>query len=160
LKPEHALLSGYFNIDNGGGKLLGIFAQNNAAMAPIFEQWMAPLKDLGATTVSMRNTSSTDHDSFDAVGLPGFQFIKDPRDYETRSLHTNQDVYERLSENDLKQTAVVEEIFVYNTAMRDAMLPRKPLPRPELYEKGREKLQGVMPGEKVETKDEKKTDHK
>ncbi len=154
LKPEHALLSGYFNIDNGGGKLLGIFAQNNAAMVPIFEQWMAPLKDLGATTVSMRNTSSTDHDSFDAVGLPGFQFIQDPRDYETRSLHSNQDVYERLSENDLKQAAVVEAIFVYNTAMRDAMLPRKPLPRPELNEKRREKLQGVMPGEKVEPKAE------
>ena len=146
LRPEHSLISGYFNLDNGGGKVLGIFAQNNAAIVPIFEQWIAPLKDLGVTTVAMRLTSSTDHDSFDQVGIPGFQFIQDPRDYETRSLHSNQDVYERLSENDLKQAAVVEAIFVYNTAMRDAMLPRKPLPRPELYEKQREKLQRTMPG--------------
>ena len=96
VKPEHALISGYFNLDNGGGKLLGIYAENNAAMVPIFDQWMAPLKDLGVTTVSMRNTGSTDHESFNEVGIPGFQFIQDPRDYETRSLHSNQDVYERL----------------------------------------------------------------
>ena len=97
VKPEHALISGYFNLDNGGGKLLGIYAENNAAIVPIFDQWMAPLKDLGVTTVSMRNTGSTDHESFNEVGIPGFQFIQDPRDYETRSLHSNQDVYERLS---------------------------------------------------------------
>jgi len=150
VKPEHALISGYFNLDNGGGKLLGIYAENNAAMVPIFNQWMAPLKDLGVTTVSMRNTASTDHEAFDEVGIPGFQFIQDPRDYETRSLHGNQDVYERLSPSDLKQAAVVEAIFVYNTAMRDQMLPRKPLPVPELYDKQRQPLKEVFPGAKPE----------
>jgi hypothetical protein len=150
VKPEHALISGYFNLDNGGGKLLGIYAENNAAIVPIFHQWIAPLKDLGVTTVSMRNTGSTDHESFNEVGIPGFQFIQDPRDYETRSLHSNQDVYERLSPGDLKQAAVVEAIFVYNTAMREEMLPRTPLPVPELFEKQREPLKGVFPGAKVE----------
>jgi carboxypeptidase Q len=150
VKPEHALISGYFNLDNGGGKLLGVYAENNAAIVPIFHQWIAPLKDLGVTTVSMRNTGSTDHESFNEVGIPGFQFIQDPRDYETRSLHSNQDVYERLSPGDLKQAAVVEAIFVYNTAMREEMLPRTPLPVPELFEKQREPLKGVFPGAKVE----------
>ncbi len=150
VKPEHALISGYFNLDNGGGKLLGIYAENNAAMVPIFDQWMAPLKDLGVTTVSMRNSGSTDHESFNEVGIPGFQFIQDPRDYETRSLHSNQDVYERLSPSDLKQAAVVEAIFVYNTAMRDEMLPRTPLPIPEQYEKQRQPLKDVFPGAKPE----------
>jgi carboxypeptidase Q len=150
VKPEHALVSGYFNLDNGGGKLLGIYAENNAAMVPIFNQWMAPLKDLGVTTVSMRNSGSTDHESFNKVGIPGFQFIQDPRDYDTRSLHSNQDVYERLSPSDLKQAAVVEAIFLYNTAMRDQMLPRKPLPVPELFEKQRQPLKDVFPGAKPE----------
>ena len=146
LKPEQARISGYFNLDNGGGKLLGIFAQENAAIVPIFQQWIAPLKDLGVTTISMRRTSGTDHDVFDEVGVPGFQFIQDPRDYETRSVHTNQDVYERLSPTDLKQAAVVEAIFVYNTAMRDQMLPRKPLPHPENFDRERQPLKDAMPG--------------
>ena len=146
LKPEQSLISGYFNLDNGGGKLLGIFAQENAAIVPVFQQWIAPLKDLGMTTISMRRTSGTDHDVFDEVGVPGFQFIQDPRDYETRSVHTNQDVYERLSPSDLKQAAVVEAIFVYNTAMRDQMLPRKPLPHPENFDRERQSLKDVMPG--------------
>lgn len=144
-KPEHALISGYFNIDNGGGKLLGIYTENNAAIVPIFEQWIAPLKDLGVITVSMRKTGGTDHESFDQVGIPGFQFIQDPRDYETRSVHTNQDVYERLSASDLKQAAVVEAIFVY-AAMRDQMLPRKPLPQPEKIAEQKQDLKNVMPG--------------
>jgi hypothetical protein len=146
LKPEHALISGYFNLDNGGGKLLGIYAENNAAIVPVFQQWIAPLKDLGVTTVTMRRTAGTDHESFDQVGIPGFQFIQDPRDYATRSVHTNQDVYERLSPSDLKQAAVVEAIFVYNAAMRDQMLPRKPLPRPETFAPERQPLKDVMPG--------------
>lgn len=145
-KPEHALISGYFNIDNGGGKLLGIYAENNAAIVPIFEQWIAPLKDLDVTTVSMRKTGGTDHESFDQVGIPGFQFIQDPRDYETRSVHTNQDVYERLSPSDLKQAAVVEAIFVYDAAMREQMLPRKPLPQPEKVAEQKQDLKNVMPG--------------
>jgi carboxypeptidase Q len=129
-KPEYSLISAYFNLDNGGGRLQGIYASDNAAIAPIFEQWIAPLKDLGVTTVTLRPSGSSDQDSFDEVGIPAFQFIQDPRDYETRSVHTNQDTYERLSPDDLKQAAVVEATFLYNAAMRDQMLPRKPVPQP------------------------------
>jgi carboxypeptidase Q len=145
IKPEHAKLDAYFNIDNGGGKLLGVFAEGNSAAASIFQQWAAPISDLGFTTVTLRNTGSTDHEAFEQVGLPGFQFIQDPRDYETRSAHTNMDSYERLSEPDLKQAAVVMAIFVYNTAQRDAMLPRKPLPDPELEEQLGKPLEGIYP---------------
>ena len=128
LKPEQKLISGYFNIDNGTGKVRGIYLQQNLAVRPIFEQWMAPLKDLGVTTITAQNTGGTDHLSFDAVGIPGFQFIQDPMDYESRTHHSNMDTFERLQAADLKQAATVEAIFVYNTAMRDQMLPRKPLP--------------------------------
>jgi hypothetical protein len=145
LKPEHAKLDAYFNADNGTGKFLGIFTESNTAVTHIFQQWVAPIEDLGFTTVSSRNTGSTDHVPFDQVGLPGFQFIQDPRDYSTRSHHTNQDTYERLSESDLKQAAVVMAIFVYNTAQRDAMLPRKPLPHPELEEQRKKPLEGIYP---------------
>jgi carboxypeptidase Q len=130
VKPgtDYDKLSVYFNLDNGGGKLLGIYAEDNAAAAPIFEKWIAPLKDLGVTTVTLRPSGSSDQDSFDNVGIPAFQFIQDPRDYATRSVHTNQDTYERLSPEDLKQAAVVEATFLYDAAMRDEMLPRKPIP--------------------------------
>jgi carboxypeptidase Q len=161
LKPEHKLISAYYNIDNGGGKIRGIYAQENLAVVPIFEQWIAPLKDLDVTTVSARLTGSTDHMPFDEVGIPGFQFIQEPLDYETRSAHTNMDVYERLIPGDLQQAAVVEAIFVYNTAMRDQMLPRKPLPRPELYEPERKPLPNTMPGAQPEAQPgENKTDKK
>jgi carboxypeptidase Q len=146
LKPEQKLISGYFNLDNGSGKIRGIYLQENAAVQPIFAQWMAPLKDLGVTTITMRNTGGTDHLSFDAVGIPGFQFIQDSLDYESRTHHSNQDVFERLQPADLKQAAVVEAIFVYNTAMRDQMLPRKPLPHPELRQQQTKPLPGVFPG--------------
>ena len=146
VKPEHAKLDAYFNTDFGAGKFLGIFAEGNAAVAAIFQQWVAPISDLGFTTITLRNAGSTDHVSFDQVGLPGFQFIQDPRDYETRSVHTNLDTYERLSEQDLKQAATVMAIFVYNTAQRDAMLPRKPLPHPELQEQRAKPLEGIYPG--------------
>jgi carboxypeptidase Q len=152
LKAEHKLISAYYNIDNGGGKIRGIYAQDNTAIIPIFERWIAPLKDLDVTTVSARLTGSTDHMPFDEVGIPGFQFIQEPLDYETRSAHTNMDVYERLIPGDLQQAAVVEAIFVYNTAMRDQMMPRKPLPHPELYEQQRKPLNNVMPGALPETK--------
>ena len=145
IKPDHAKFDAYFNTDNGGGKFLGIFAEGNSAVAAIFQQWIAPISDLGFTTVTLRNTGSTDHVSFDQVGLPGFQFIQDPRDYETRSAHTNQDTYERLSETDLKQAATIMAIFVYNTAQRDGMLPRKPLPHPELDEQHTKPLEGIYP---------------
>jgi len=146
LKPEQKLISGYFNVDNGSGKICGIYTQENAAVAPIFTQWMAPLKDLGVTTLTMRNTGGTDHLSFDAVGIPGFQFIQDDLDYESRTHHSNEDVYERLQPGDLKQAAVVEAVFVYNTAMRDQMLPRKPPPHPELRQQQQKPLPGVFPG--------------
>jgi carboxypeptidase Q len=146
LKPEQQKISAYFNVDNGSGKILGIYLQENAAVAPIFAQWIEPLRDLGVTTISMRNTGGTDHESFDAVGIPGFQFIQDELDYGSRTHHSNMDVYERLQPGDLAQAATVEAIFVYNTAMRDLMLPRKPLPHPELEEQRRAPLKKVMPG--------------
>ncbi|MBB6145477.1 hypothetical protein HNQ77_003438 [Silvibacterium bohemicum] len=146
LKPEQKLISGYFNLDNGSGKVRGIYLQENAAVEPIFAQWIAPLKDLGVTTITMRNTGGTDHLSFDAVGIPGFQFIQDSLDYESRTHHSNQDVFERLQPGDLKQAATVEAIFVYNAAMRDQMLPRKPLPHPELRQQQTKPLPGVFPG--------------
>jgi carboxypeptidase Q len=146
VKPEQKLISGYFNIDNGTGKIRGIYTQGNYAIAPIFAQWIAPLKDLGVTTVTNRNTGGTDHLSFDAVGIPGFQFIQDDMDYESRTHHSNEDTVERLQPADLKQIAVVEAIFVYNAAMRDQMLPRKPLPQPELEEQKRKPIEGIMPG--------------
>jgi hypothetical protein len=131
LKPDHAKLSAYFNMDNGTGKIRGIYAQENAAVVPIFEAWLRPLQDLGATTVTMRNTSSTDHTPFDAVGLPGFQFIQDDVEYSSRSHHSNADLYERLQREDLIQASVVIATFAYHAAARDRLLPRKPLPRPE-----------------------------
>ena len=146
LKPEQRLISAYFNLDNGSGKIRGVYLQENAAVAPIFAQWIAPLKDLGVTTLTMRNTGGTDHLSFDAVGIPGFQFIQDELDYETRTHHSNMDVYEELQPADLKQAAVVEAIFVYNAAMRDQMLPRKPLPHLELREQQNAPLKNVFPG--------------
>lgn len=128
LKPEAADLDAYYNLDNGTGKLLGIYVEGNTAIAPIFKQWMKPLADLGLTTISERNTGSTDHVPFQQAGLPGFQFIQDPRDYESRTHHTALDVYDHLSPADLKQAAVIEAIFLYNTAQRDQMLPRPQLP--------------------------------
>jgi carboxypeptidase Q len=130
VKPEQAKLAGYFNVDNGTGKIRGVYLQENAAVGPIFEAWMQPFKDLGMNTISMRNTGGTDHLSFDAVGIPGFQFIQDPVEYETRTHHSNMDVYDRLQPDDLKQAAVIVASFVYEAAMRDQMLPRKPIEKP------------------------------
>jgi carboxypeptidase Q len=145
LKPEQKLISAYFNVDNGTGRIRGIYTQGNSAVGPIFAQWMAPLKDLGVTTISSRNTGGTDHLSFDAVGIPGFQFIQDPADYETRTHHSNMDTYEHLQPADLKQLAVVEAIFVYNAAMREQMIPRKPLPHPEKLEEQNKPLPDLYP---------------
>jgi carboxypeptidase Q len=127
VKPEQAKISGYFNVDNGSGKIRGVYLQENAAVEPIFAAWMAPFKDLGMNTLSMRNTGGTDHLSFDAVGIPGFQFIQDPLEYETRTHHSNMDVYDRLQPDDLKQASAIVASFVYDAAMRDQMLPRKPI---------------------------------
>ncbi|PST84323.1 peptidase M28 [Pedobacter yulinensis] len=126
LKPEHAKISAYFNLDNGSGKIRGIFTQNNERIKPIFETWLQPLHDLGARTVTLRNTGSTDHLAFDWAGIPGFQFIQDPLDYETRTHHSNLDSYEHLQFEDLKQAAVIVACFVYQAAMEEQMLPRKP----------------------------------
>jgi carboxypeptidase Q len=131
LTSEHAKLSGYFNIDNGTGKIRGVYLQGNDMMRPIFEQWFAPLKDLTDGTISIRNTGGTDHLSYDAVGLPGFQFIQDPIEYETRTHHSNMDVYDRLQKGDMMQMSAIIASFVYNAATRDDMLPRKPLPKPQ-----------------------------
>ena len=152
LKPDQQKISAYFNLDNGGGRIRGIYLENNAAIKPIFEQWIAPLHDLGVTAITMRHTGGTDHEAFDSVGIPGFQFIQDPLDYGTRTHHTNMDTYERLQEEDLAQAATVEAIFVYNAAMRDQMLPRKPLPHPELEEQSTAPLKNVMPGAEAEEK--------
>ncbi len=130
LLPAHEKFAGYFNIDNGTGKVRGIYLQGNEACRPIFTQWLQPFHDLGANTVTISNTGGTDHQSFDAVGLPGFQFIQDEMEYSTRTHHTNMDSYDHLSEDDLKQTATIVAAFVYNTAQRDQKLPRKELPKP------------------------------
>jgi carboxypeptidase Q len=125
MKPEYDKLSVYFNFDNGSGKIRGIYAQSNSAVVPIFEEWLEPIRDLGAATVTLRNTGGTDHLSFDGVGLPGFQFIQDDLEYDTLTHHSNMDVYDHLSRPDLMQAATVMAWFVYNAAMREEKLPRK-----------------------------------
>ena len=129
---EWEKLDAYYNIDNGTGKVRGVYTQGNLPIGPIFAQWIAPLKDLGVTTISYRDTTGTDHESFDAVGLAGFQFIQDPMDYETRTHHSDMDTYDRLHKDDLEQAAIVEAIFLWNTSQREEMMPRKPFPHPEL----------------------------
>jgi carboxypeptidase Q len=129
LKPGHAKISAYYNLDNGTGKIRGIYLQGNAALQPVFEAWLRPVSDLGATTVTMRSTGGTDHVPFNSVGLPGFQFIQDAVEYFSRTWHTNMDVYERLQREDLMQASVIMAWFAYNTAMRDELLPRKPMPK-------------------------------
>jgi hypothetical protein len=130
LKPEQKLISAYFNLDNGPGRILGIYLQENAAAAPIFQKWMEPFRDLGMTTLTMRNTFSTDHVSFDEVGIPGFQFIQDGMDYGGLTHHSNVDSYEHIRPEDMKQAATIMAAFVYNAAMCDEMIPRKPI-RPD-----------------------------
>jgi carboxypeptidase Q len=130
LKPEHAKLAAYFNLDNGSGRIRGVNLQGNEAVRPIFEAWLKPFNYLGAATLTTLNTGGTDHMPFDALGLPGFQFIQDPLNYDSKTHHTNLDVYEEVLPDDLKQASVIMASFVYHAAMRDAMLPRKPLPTP------------------------------
>src|SRR5213594_4293566 len=131
LKPEHAKLAGYFNVDNGTGQIRGVYQQGNEAVAPIFQAWMEPFRNMGVTTLTIRNTGGTDHQAYDAVGLPGFQFIQDAVEYDSRTHHSNMDVYERIQANDMMRNAVIVAAFVYNTANRDEKLPRKPLPKPQ-----------------------------
>ena len=128
LKPDNEKVSAYYNIDNGTGKVRGVYMQGNAAVAPIFRAWLDPFKDLGASTLTMSNTGGTDHLSFDAVGIPGFQFIQDPMAYSTRTHHSNMDNWDHLVEDDLKQIAVIVASFVWQTSQRDEKMPRKSLP--------------------------------
>jgi hypothetical protein len=129
VKPEHAKLSAYFNVDNGTGAIRGVYLQRNEAVAPIFQTWIEPFRNMGMTTLSIRNTGSTDHVAFDELGLPAFQFIQDPVEYNTRTHHSNMDTFDRLQAPDMIQNAVIVASFVYNTANRDQKLPRKPLTR-------------------------------
>jgi hypothetical protein len=130
LRPEHAKLMAYFNMDNGGGRIRGLYAENNVAAQPIFQAWLAPFHDLGADTVTLRSTDSTDHDSFKDVGLPGFQFIQDDLDYFTHTHHSNVDGYDHLDRKNLVQASVVLAGVLYNAAMRPELLPRTPMPGP------------------------------
>ncbi len=125
---EYDKLAGYFNLDNGTGKIRGVYLQGNDMITGLFRQWLAPFKDLGAETLSLSNTGGTDHLSFDAIGLPGFQFIQDEIEYDTRTHHSNMDVFDRIQGDDMKQAATIMAAFVYQTAMRDEKLPRKPAP--------------------------------
>ena len=118
-------LSAYYNLDNGTGRIRGVYMQENSAVKPIFEAWLAPFSDLGAKTLTLSNTSGTDHLSFDRIGLPGFQFIQDEIEYDTRTHHSNQDNYDRIQAEDMKQAATIMAAFVYQTAMMDAKIPRK-----------------------------------
>jgi carboxypeptidase Q len=126
--PEYDKLDAYFNLDNGTGKIRGVYLQGNERVRSIFREWLAPFRDLGAETLSISNTGGTDHLSFDRIGLPGFQFIQDEIEYDTRTHHSNQDVFDRIQGDDLKQAATIMAAFLYNTAMRDDQLPRKPMP--------------------------------
>jgi hypothetical protein len=137
LKSEQKKVSAYFNVDNGTGKIRGVYLQNNDMVRPIFEKWLMPFRDLGATTLTIRNTGGTDHLSFDAIGIPGFQFIQDPLDYQTRTHHSDMDVYEHAQPGDLMQAAAIVASFVYDAANRAEMLPRKPL-NPPLPERKKE----------------------
>lgn len=145
IKAEHEKVAGYFNLDNGTGKIRGIYMQGNEEVRPIFRAWFGPFRDmigagpapepragsqrdLPVATLSISNTGGTDHLSYDGVGLPGFQFIQDQIEYETRTHHSNMDVYDRIQEDDMKQAATIMAAFVYNTAMRDKKLPRKAMP--------------------------------
>jgi carboxypeptidase Q len=129
-KPDYDKFSAYFNLDNGTGKVRGVYLQGNEAVRPIFREWLTPFREMGAATLSISNTGGTDHLSFDGIGLPGFQFIQDEIEYDTRTHHSNQDVYDRIQADDMKQAAVIMAHFVLQTANRDEKLPRKPSPAP------------------------------
>ena len=128
LKPGHGKISAYFNSDNGTGRVRGIWLQSNEAVKPIFEAWIAPLRDLGVVALGPRSVASTDHAAFDQVGIPAFQFMVDRLEYNSRTHHSNMDTFDRVQRDDMVQQATVIAVFAYNAAMRDEKLPRKPLP--------------------------------
>jgi carboxypeptidase Q len=132
LKPEHARISVYFNLDHGAGAIRGVYLQGHQAVAPIFTAWMRPFGDIGVSTLAPAGEYLTDHVSFDEVGIPAFQFIQDPIEYHSRTHHTSSDTYERLIPGDAARNAIILAAFVYHAATRDGMLPRKPLPAPRV----------------------------
>jgi hypothetical protein len=136
LTPDQAKVSAYYNLDNGTGRIRGVYLQGNDKVRDLFQSWLAPFNDMGATIVTISNTGGTDHLSFDAVGIPGFQFIQDPIEYDTRTHHSNMDTYDHLLPADLKQAATIIAAFVYNTAQRSEMIPRMPLPEPRGNQRG------------------------
>jgi Zn-dependent M28 family amino/carboxypeptidase len=123
--PEYDKFSSYFNIDNGTGKIRGVYMQGNDGVRSIFRSWLAPFKDMGANTLTLSNTGGTDHQSFDGIGLPGFQFIQDEIEYNARTHHSNMDVFDRIQADDMKQIATIVAAFVYQAAMMDEKMPRK-----------------------------------
>ncbi len=129
-KPEYEKLSAYFNLDNGTGKIRGIYAQGNAAAVPIFHRWLAPFADLSANTITIANTGSTDHISFDRIGLPGFQFIQDPIEYFPRTHHSNADVFDRIQADDVREASTIMAAMLWDAANADARFPRKPVTAP------------------------------
>ena len=124
-RPELAKTTAYFNLDNGTGRIRGIWMQSNTAVKPIFEAWVRPLKDLGVEILGPRSVASTDHTRFDAVGVPAFQFVQERYEYNSRTHHSNMDVYDRVQVDDMKQIATVAAVFAWHAANRDALLPRK-----------------------------------
>jgi Zn-dependent M28 family amino/carboxypeptidase len=130
LKPEHQKIAAYFNLDNGTGRIHGVWMQGNLAIVPVFEEWIKPLHDLEVTTLTPQSVRGSDYLSFDDVGIPAFQFMQDRLEYNSRTHHSNMDVVDRVQRDDLVQMAVVVATFAYNAAIRDERLPRKPLPQP------------------------------
>jgi carboxypeptidase Q len=160
-KKAHSKLSAYFNMDNGSGRFRGIYTEGNVAVAPIFSSWFGPYSDLSAGTVTNKSTGGTDHEAFDDIGLPGFQFIQDPLDYGSRLHHTHIDSYEHVVEDDLKQASVIMAGFVYRAAMADAKLPRKPMPKePSELIKKRKQLETDKKRRKRERDGNRKVDTK
>jgi Zn-dependent M28 family amino/carboxypeptidase len=128
-ESEYGKFSAYFNLDNGAGRIRGVYLQGNEAVRPMFRRWLAPFSDLDAETITLGNTGGTDHQSFDAIGLPGFQFIQDPLDYGSRTHHSNEDVFDRVPPDDLKQCATIIAAFLYDAANAPEKLSRKPVPQ-------------------------------
>jgi carboxypeptidase Q len=145
--PEHALVAGYFNLDNGTGKVRGVYLQGNEACAPIFRSWLRPFHVHGASTLTLDDTGGTDHLAFHGVGVPGFQFVQDPVSYDSKTHHSNMDVWDHAVADDLKQASVVMASFVWHTAQRDQKLPRQPAPPPRQGRRGGRGAAGGEAGE-------------
>jgi hypothetical protein len=128
-KPDHEKFSVYFNMDNGSGRFRGIYTEGNVAAKSVFGNWFSPYSDLSTGTITNKSTGGTDHESFDDVGLPGFQFIQDKLDYGSRLHHTHIDSIDHVVEADLKQASVILAGFLYKAAMAEERMPRKPMPK-------------------------------